>query len=87
MFSERSLRCISASLAVANRMWLAQADVPLNATYVAGGKLGGWWQQCAPVDAGKAVHCFIWNGGGLVLYDEEFLPYDGGASPTAEELG
>ena len=60
--------------------------IPLDATYVAGGKVGGWWQQCMAANAGKAVHCRIWNGGGLVLYDEEFLPYDGGAAPTAEEL-
>ena len=62
------------------------ADVPSDATYVAGGKLGGWWQQCALANGGRAVHCRIWNGAGLVLYDEEFLPYDGGASPTADEL-
>jgi hypothetical protein len=62
------------------------AEVPPEATYVAGGKVGGWWQQCSPGAAGKAVHCRIWNAGGLVLADEEFLPYDGGAPPSAEEL-
>lgn len=60
--------------------------IPLDATYVAGGKGGGWWQHCMAANVGEAVHCWIWNGGGLVLLDEEFLPYDGGAAPTAEEL-
>jgi hypothetical protein len=62
------------------------ANVPSDATYVAGGKVGGWWQQCGPATGGQAVHCRIWNGAGLVLYDEQFLPYDGGLPPTAEEL-
>src|SRR5579859_6149111 len=62
------------------------AEVPSDATYVAGGKVGGWWQQCTSAKAGQAVHCRIWNGAGLVLVDEEFLPYDGGAPPTADEL-
>ena len=34
----------------------------------------------------EGVHCQIWNGVGLVLVAEEFLPYDGGPAPTAEEL-
>jgi hypothetical protein len=62
------------------------ADVPLAAIYVAGGKVGGWWQQCTLANLGQAVHCRIWNGAGLILVDEEFLPYDGGPPPTAEEL-
>jgi hypothetical protein len=61
-------------------------SVPLEATHVAGGQFNGWWQQCTPANAGQAVHCRIWNAGGLGLKDEEFLPYDGGASPTVDEL-
>src|SRR5947207_10987765 len=41
----------------------------------------------AAVAPGQAVHCRIWNGVGLVLEDEEFLPYDGGAPPASNELG
>jgi hypothetical protein len=59
--------------------------VQSDATYVAGGKVGGWWQQCVLANAGQAAHCRIWNGAGLLLADEEFLPYDG-AALTAEEL-
>jgi hypothetical protein len=58
--------------------------VPVDATFVRGGKIG-WWQQCT-LDAGTGVHCRIWNGAGLALEDEEFLPYDGRATPTADEL-
>jgi hypothetical protein len=60
--------------------------VPPQATYVPGGKLGGWWQQCTRANTSQAVHCQIWNGAGLVLADEEFLPYDGGAPLAANEL-
>ena len=56
------------------------------AIYVAGGKLGGWWQECTRPNTGTAVYCRIWNGAGLVLADEEFLPYDGGATPAVDEL-
>ena len=50
-------------------------DVPPAAAYVGGGKIGGWWQECALVTS-LSAHCRIWNAGGLLLYDEEFLPYD-----------
>ena len=62
------------------------AEVPTSAIYVAGGKAGGWWQLCTSASAGKSVHCRIWNGAGLLLVDENFLPYDGGAQPTPDEL-
>ncbi len=56
-----------------------------NAIYVAGGgKVGGWWQECKPVK-GQGPHCRIWNRSGLLLWDEEFLPYDQGPTPTPEE--
>lgn len=60
--------------------------MPLEATYIPGGKAGGWWQQCRAADPGQAVHCHIWNGNGLVLEDEEFLPYDQGAPPDGRGL-
>jgi hypothetical protein len=59
--------------------------VSADAVFVRGGKVG-WWQQCTLPTGGQAVHCRIWNGAGLVLEDEEFLPYDEGARPGAEEL-
>jgi hypothetical protein len=46
----------------------------------------GWWEQCAGASESQTVRCRIWNEAGLVLEDEEFLPYDGGASPSAEDL-
>ena len=59
--------------------------VPGDATFVRGAKIG-WWQRCTPGVGHEGVHCQIWNGAGLVLVDEEFLPYDGGPTPTPEEL-
>ena len=61
-------------------------NVPQDAVFVRGIKGIGWWQHCATTNAGRPVYCRIWNKGGLVLEDEEFLPYDGGAPPTADEL-
>lgn len=58
---------------------------PTDATFVRGAKIG-WWQRCTLGTGSEGVHCQIWNGAGLVLVDEEFLPYDGGPTPTAEEL-
>jgi hypothetical protein len=52
---------------------------------MSGGKVG-WWQNCAAAIDDGNVHCTIWNGAGLVLVDEEFLPYDGGRTPIASEL-
>jgi len=60
-------------------------SVPSDATFVRGAKVG-WWQRCTPAPGGQPVHCRIWSGAGLVLVDEEFIPYDGGAPPSAEDL-
>jgi hypothetical protein len=62
------------------------AEVPVDATYVTGGKAGGWWQQCTVSKTTEAAHCRIWNGAGLILENEDFLPYDGGAPPAADDL-
>jgi hypothetical protein len=59
--------------------------VPVDAVFAKGAKTG-WWQQCTPAKAGQTIHCRIWNGSGLILEDEDFLPYDGGSAPVAEEL-
>jgi hypothetical protein len=59
--------------------------VSADAVFLSGGKVG-WWQECTPAKVGHTVHCRIWNGAGLTLEDEDFLPYDGGLAPTAEEL-
>ncbi|HEX6894051.1 MAG TPA: hypothetical protein VF146_02190 [Bryobacteraceae bacterium] len=61
-------------------------SVPTEAVYVHGGKPGGWWQLCRLANAGDTVYCRIWSGAGLILYDDQFLPADGGPAPTLEEL-
>ena len=60
-------------------------SVSLNAVLFAGMKVG-WWQECAATGTGHAVHCRIWNGAGLLLEDEDFLPYDGEPIVEATEL-
>lgn len=61
------------------------SNVATDAIAVAGSKTV-WWQHCTISDEGGSVHCRIWNAGGLVLYDETFLPYDGPTPVTREEL-
>lgn len=61
-------------------------NVPPDATLVSSGK-GGWWKLCTFHDGGlQTVRCqvFGWRGG--VLFDEEFLPYDGGSPVSKAEL-
>jgi hypothetical protein len=60
--------------------------VPTDAVFVNGAKGVGWWQLCTPATLSEVLHCRIWNRGGIILYDEEFLPHDGGKSPTIDEL-
>jgi hypothetical protein len=60
-------------------------DVASDAVFVRGAKIG-WWQKCAASENGQPVQCTIWNGAGSVLETGAFLPYDGGAPPTTEEL-
>jgi hypothetical protein len=61
-------------------------EVPLEAIYVTGGKVGGWWQYCLPSKNERGPHCRIWNRVGLLLWDEEFLPYDGGSLPGPDDI-
>ena len=60
-------------------------NVSVDAVFVAGTKVG-WWQECTPTRAGEAVHCRIWNGTGLLLEDEDFLPCDKGSTVGPNEL-
>src|SRR5690242_3291146 len=55
------------------------SNVPMDSVFVEGAKTG-WWQHCD--NSGAATHCAVWNEGGQVLLDEEFLPLDGGAVPA-----
>ena len=64
---------------------LRPSGVSADAVFVRGAKTG-WWQECTPAKAGQSVRCRIWNGAGLILEDEDFLPYDGGSTTAAEEL-
>jgi hypothetical protein len=60
------------------------AQVPSGSTWVEGAKTG-WWQHCANTGT-STTHCTIWNKGGDVLLDEEFLPLDGGSVPSGDSL-
>jgi len=58
--------------------------VPKDAVHVSG--VIGWWQLC-DYDAVRNVNtCRIWNRRGLILEEGEFVPYDGGETPTAGQL-
>jgi len=47
---------------------------------------GGWFQQCEYDAVAHANYCRIWNYGGLILYNEEFVPYDAGPAAPPEQL-
>ncbi len=77
---------LSALLVSCNPQPTRPQNVPADATYVPGTNLGGWWDQCIQTLPGQTTHCRIWNAAGLLLEDDDFVPYDGGAPPTSEEL-
>jgi len=45
----------------------------------------GYWKVCSATER-AGVHCTIWNKGGTVLMDEDFLPLDGGRAPISDDL-
>ena len=59
-------------------------NVPKTAIYT--GPAVGWWQLCSYDASTQSDHCKIWNYGGLVLVDEDFVPYDAGRAPTDDGL-
>lgn len=46
---------------------------------------GGYWQKCEMSESAQ-TRCVIWNEGGVILFDEVFLPVDGGSTPSAKEV-
>ena len=62
------------------------ASVPPEATFVSGGKSGASWQMCRLANAGDTIYCRIWNEAGSIVYDDQFVPLDGSAVPTIEQL-
>jgi len=62
------------------------SNVPVDSVYVNAANDDGWWQHCS-YDGGRDVdHCQIYNWGGGVIWDEVFLPYDGGDAAKESEL-
>jgi len=59
-------------------------DVPRDVVHVGGAV--GWWQHCTYDSARNFDTCRIWNRGGLILEDGEFVPHDGGAPARTDEL-
>jgi len=45
-----------------------------------------WWQWCSYDQKDDSDHCEIFNGGGDVIWNEVFLPYDGGKAASESEL-
>lgn len=61
------------------------ANVPDDAALVDQPK-GGLWQRCVAEKEGNANRCQIYNWGGALLYDEVFLPYDGGGAVNQVDI-
>lgn len=59
-------------------------DVPKDAVHV-GGAIG-WWQHCTYDPVRRVDDCLIWNRGGLVLEEGEFVAYDGRGPATIDQL-
>jgi hypothetical protein len=61
-------------------------NVPIDSVYVNGIKGDGWWQHCSYDGPRDVDYCQIYNWGGGIIWDEVFLPYDGGAAAKRSEL-
>jgi uncharacterized protein YceK len=60
-------------------------NIPRDSVYVEGGE-AGWWQHCSYDLNQDTNYCQIYNLGGETLYDEIFLPYDGGKAVKVSDL-
>jgi hypothetical protein len=61
------------------------ANVPREAVFVATAKIG-WWEYCSLEPIRRSVYCRLFFTDGRVAREDEFLPYDGGAAVTSDEL-
>lgn len=60
-------------------------NVPQDAILVTGSD-EHWWEWCSYDVKDNVDHCTIFNGEGAILWNEIFLPYDGGKAATQAEL-
>jgi hypothetical protein len=58
----------------------------LKAAFLVSNFSGGWYQTCDFDAERQKNHCRIWNFGGQILYDEEFVPYDSGPPVATNQL-
>ena len=61
------------------------ANVPRGAVFVATAKIG-WWELCSFDPVRRSNYCRLFFTDGRVAREGEFLPYDGGAPATNDEL-
>ena len=59
-------------------------NVPKDAVHVGG--TVGWWELCSYDSNEDMNYCQIFNRGGDVIWNEVFLPYDGGKAAKGAEL-
>lgn len=59
-------------------------NVPKDAIHV--GPAIGWWQHCTYDSESNVNRCHIWNRGGLILAEGEFVPSDAGGPAKTDEL-
>jgi hypothetical protein len=59
------------------------ANVPADAVRLGGAK-ASWWVKCVYRPDGNT--CQMFNSGGKLLWDERYLPYDGGRPVAENEL-
>jgi len=45
-----------------------------------------WWERCSYDQKENLDHCQIFNAGGDVIWNEAFLPYDGGKAANETDL-
>jgi len=61
------------------------SNVPDDSVYVVGAKVG-WWERCSYESKRDVDRCQIFDEGGDIVSDEDFLPYDGGPAAKRSEL-
>ena len=79
------IAAIAVYFIVSLRQPVIPKNIPADSTFVNGGE-DHWWERCSYDSKEDVDDCQILNSGGGVIWNEVFLPYDGGKAAKKAEL-
>jgi hypothetical protein len=80
-----AIAAIAVCFMVARRQPARPKSIPEDSAFVHGGE-DHWWERCSCDTKEDTNRCQVFNARGAVIWNEVFLPYEGGKAAKEAEL-